>query len=211
MINPMTHVFIEFPVPTPNTFPESITTGPDGNLWFAEYGANQIGMINPTTDAIAEFAVPTTNRVTGDSAIGDITSGPDGNLWFTNSTSNEIGEFPLSAATPAPPGVAGSVGVSQSRKGTSYNIAFDQPLSADASINVGLYRVFEGVTKVVKRHKDTVYTKVLKLKGVAYNPATNTVTIMLSKRYKGPAEVSIASGLEGTFGATSSTITLVVP
>ena len=35
-----------------------ITAGPDGNLWFAEYSSNKIGMINPTTHAITEFAVP---------------------------------------------------------------------------------------------------------------------------------------------------------
>src|SRR4051812_3910877 len=49
----------EFPLPTPNNAPYWITAGPDGNLWFTEQGANQIGMINPTTHAITEFPVPT--------------------------------------------------------------------------------------------------------------------------------------------------------
>jgi hypothetical protein len=106
--------------------------------------------------------------------------------------------------------VVGSVGVSQSREGTSYSIAFDQPLSADSVSNVGLYRVLEGVTKVLKRHKETVYTKILKIKSVAYNPAANTVTIVLSKRYKGRGQVMIAPGLVGADGTTSSTIALVV-
>jgi streptogramin lyase len=34
-------------------YPGGITTGPDGNLWFTEMGANAIGMINPTTHAIS--------------------------------------------------------------------------------------------------------------------------------------------------------------
>jgi virginiamycin B lyase len=35
--------FSEFPTPTIDSFPLGITAGPDGNLWFAEGGANQIG------------------------------------------------------------------------------------------------------------------------------------------------------------------------
>jgi hypothetical protein len=213
MINPTTHAIAEFPIPTANAGPFAITAGPDGNLWFTESLSDpttrlftrQIGMINPTTHAIAEFPVSTASG-----PLLDITSDPDGNLWFTDPSLNTIGQFPLSTATPAPPQVAGSAGVSQSKKGTSYNVAFDQPLSADSVSNAGLYRVFEGVTKVVKRHKETVYTKVLKIKSVAYNPASNRVTIMLSKRYKGTGEVTIAPGLVGADGTTSSTITLDV-
>src|SRR5437764_528339 len=44
----------EFPVPTANAGVQRITTGPDGNLWFTEQGANQIGMINPAIHAISE-------------------------------------------------------------------------------------------------------------------------------------------------------------
>jgi streptogramin lyase len=267
MINPTTHASAEFPLPRANSDPEGITTGPDGNLWFTESGADQIGMINPTTHAIAEFPLPTAGSrpveittgpdgdvwftetsIDGTSKIGqispathaiaefpidvpsypsvvlayDITAGPDGNLWFLedsglsgpsimfgwsigqiNPTTHaiadyriddrfeidgitsgpdgdlwftegigKIGQFPLNAATPAPPQVVGSVGVSQSRKGTSYRVAFDQPLSMDTS-NVDHYRVLGGVAKVVRRHKETVYTKALKIKGVAVAPTSN--------------------------------------
>jgi hypothetical protein len=37
----------EFAVPTPGSVPMRIVTGPDGNLWFTEQGANQIGRITP--------------------------------------------------------------------------------------------------------------------------------------------------------------------
>jgi streptogramin lyase len=67
----------EFPVTTPTSGPWGIATGPDGNLWFAETNAGQIGMINSTTHAIAEFPIPTANS----GPVG-ITAGPDGNLWF---------------------------------------------------------------------------------------------------------------------------------
>jgi streptogramin lyase len=70
----------EFPVP--NAYPQGITAGPDGNLWFMDANnigeASNIGMINPATHAIAEFPIPTANA---DPRM--ITAGPDGNLWFT--------------------------------------------------------------------------------------------------------------------------------
>ena len=46
----------EFSVPGQG-YPVSITTGPDGNLWFTEEFANEIGRITPS-GAIDEFTVP---------------------------------------------------------------------------------------------------------------------------------------------------------
>ena len=40
--------FKSFRIPTKNSEPEGITLGPDGNMWFAEAAANQIGRIDPT-------------------------------------------------------------------------------------------------------------------------------------------------------------------
>jgi virginiamycin B lyase len=67
-------------------FSQGITTGPDGNLWFTERGANAIGTINPTTHAISSFTVPTANA-----SPAGITVCPDGNLWFTEYGANKIG------------------------------------------------------------------------------------------------------------------------
>jgi uncharacterized repeat protein (TIGR01451 family) len=68
----------EFPVPAQDSEIEGIVSGPDGNLWFTQAAADEIGRINPTTHAITEFAIPTA----GSSPTG-ITAGPDGNIWFT--------------------------------------------------------------------------------------------------------------------------------
>ena len=35
----------EYAVPTPSAFPSDITVGSDGNLWFTEVGANNIGLL----------------------------------------------------------------------------------------------------------------------------------------------------------------------
>ena len=52
----------------------NIAAAPDGNLWFTDPVANDIGRITPAGQ-VTEFP--------GLSGEGDITAGPDGNLWFT--------------------------------------------------------------------------------------------------------------------------------
>ncbi|MGZ5380745.1 MAG: Vgb family protein [Thermoanaerobaculia bacterium] len=93
----------DFPVPVQYTGPQGITVGPDGNLWFTEYAANQIGRITPA-GVITEFPIPTTN-----SGPWGIVAGSDGNLWFTERLGQSIGritptgvltEFPDPAHSP---------------------------------------------------------------------------------------------------------------
>src|SRR5712691_6897428 len=66
--------YMRFPIP--NSQPLYITAGPDGNLWFTDYGQIAIGRIT-TSGAITEFPIPQGSQPEG------ITLGPDGNLWFT--------------------------------------------------------------------------------------------------------------------------------
>src|SRR4051812_28445342 len=68
-----------FPAPAVDSNPYGIVAGPDGNLWFTESGANNIGRIS-ATGVITEFPIPT-----ADSGPSAIAAGPDGNLWFTES------------------------------------------------------------------------------------------------------------------------------
>ena len=49
--------FKSFRIPTANSEPEGITLGSDGNMWFTEAAANQIGRIDPRGN-ITEFVVP---------------------------------------------------------------------------------------------------------------------------------------------------------
>jgi hypothetical protein len=37
--------FTEYAVPTPNSAPDGIAAGPDGNMWFAEFSGNQVGKV----------------------------------------------------------------------------------------------------------------------------------------------------------------------
>jgi len=84
----------EFPLPA-GSYPWGMTAGPDGNVWFCEYGSSKIARITPG-GAITEFDV-------GLPPI-DIAAGSDGNIWFAASdldfgSGSEIGRiWPTSGA-----------------------------------------------------------------------------------------------------------------
>src|SRR6185312_13839601 len=90
-----TPVISETPTVTQSSEPIEIAVGPDGNLWFAECGASQIGRIQATgaNPQMAEFALPSpqpshTPEVTG------LQTGPDGKIWWTdNNLSSRIGNI----------------------------------------------------------------------------------------------------------------------
>jgi streptogramin lyase len=106
----LTAIF-EFPTTTAASAPYGIAAGSDGNLWFTEQAARQIGFINPTTGAINEFSgLQPTSEPFG------ITAGPNGNLWFTDPGANLVGtinpstgaikEFTIPSNASAPYGIA---------------------------------------------------------------------------------------------------------
>jgi len=69
---------VEFPL-SKDQFHEAydITAGPDGNLWFTDFGTNTIGRITLAGE-ITQFPLSTMSP-------GGIVPGPDGNLWFVES------------------------------------------------------------------------------------------------------------------------------
>src|SRR5262249_11556373 len=81
-------VITEFSVGS-NSQPNLITAGPDGNLWFGEFGNGQfpgkIGRITPA-GAVTEFGG------LSDEVYG-VTAGRDGNIWFTESSHFRIGRI----------------------------------------------------------------------------------------------------------------------
>lgn len=84
----------EFPLPRRSTPTEllvanpcSITSGPDGNIWFTECYGNRIGRLSPN-GTLTEFDLPIP-----DSRPGEITPGPDGAMWFAESGSGRIGRI----------------------------------------------------------------------------------------------------------------------
>src|SRR5207245_11434516 len=83
------------PARTPLSGPDSITVGPDGNLWFTEDSGNKIGRITPA-GVITEFPLPPNLNCppNGINSPLGITAGPDGNLWFTESYGHKVGRIP---------------------------------------------------------------------------------------------------------------------
>jgi hypothetical protein len=59
--------------------------------------------------------------------------------------------------------------------------------------------MFEGV----KKRKKTVYTKALKIRSISYVSSSDSVTINLSKPYKGAVEVTVDGAIEALDGTTS--------
>jgi streptogramin lyase len=70
--------------------PRGIAAGPDGNLWFTEFGAPAIGKVT-TAGVITEYSA----GITASSQPYRIAAGSDGNLWFTeyHSSNSKIGKI----------------------------------------------------------------------------------------------------------------------
>jgi virginiamycin B lyase len=68
---------------------ESVVLGPDGNLWFTQFGLDHIGVVSPSTFVqIASYATASASSVPV-----DITAGKDAALWYTESGTDRIGRM----------------------------------------------------------------------------------------------------------------------
>src|SRR5690348_17124416 len=90
--------FNEYTLPNASSKgPLSITPGPDGNVWFAEYDWGFLGKITPAGN-ITEYDV----RTGGGDFLQGIVTGPDNNIWFTRWQPNRIEKLDPGSATPTP-------------------------------------------------------------------------------------------------------------
>ena len=89
-VNSSQFAFSEYAIPTANSGPFGIVTGPDSALWFTENYADKIGRVT-NSGMIGEYAVPTAGA-----APNGIATGPDGALWFAESKGNQIGRVTTS-------------------------------------------------------------------------------------------------------------------
>ena len=110
-----------FPIPLVGLVqPDGITTGPDGNLWFAETGADRIGRMTPA-GVLTEFPLPAVTAPPSASPSFSrgpklITAGPDGTLWFAGipgevgriTTAGVVTEFALPSIPPPSGSAAGT-------------------------------------------------------------------------------------------------------
>jgi len=78
----------------PQSAPLGIANGPDGNIWFTNQTAGQIGVIPAVTHV--PVLVNLTNAACAPTAI---TAGPDGRMWFTEQAAATIGAITLDGKT----------------------------------------------------------------------------------------------------------------
>src|SRR5216683_1073105 len=83
--------------------PFAIAFGPDGNMWFTEFGSNRIGRVTLSGDVtffdLRPRGIPQR-----------LTAGPDEALWFTDAAGNRIGRLGLDGSdlyVPVPPPASG--------------------------------------------------------------------------------------------------------
>ena len=94
----------EYPL-SAGTGPYTLTLGPDGNIWIAEWGANKIARLS-NAGALTEVDAYTPSGVCNPFGI---TAGLDGTLWFTCTTSGRVnqistyGSSQISYGTQSPP------------------------------------------------------------------------------------------------------------
>lgn len=125
----------EFRVPTKGGYPTAIAQGPNGNMWFAEPAASEIGEVTPTGEVKPSFPVTSTSN----SPIG-IAAGPDGNVWFSEgfeansigriTPSGEVKSFPIPTRDSRPEGIV---------RGPDNNIWFVEQASTEVSPTPGMF------------------------------------------------------------------------
>ncbi len=66
--------------------PFGITSGPEGDIWYADYESSKIGKSTPS-GTVTEYSMP------AGSEPSNIVQGPDGNLWYTDYETSKIGRI----------------------------------------------------------------------------------------------------------------------
>jgi streptogramin lyase len=72
--------------------PTGLVVGPDGAIWWTNFGGDSIGRALPDGSGRATYRAP------GISGPTSIVTGPDGALWFTNKTGGSIGRVTTAGA-----------------------------------------------------------------------------------------------------------------
>jgi RHS repeat-associated protein len=86
--------FSETKLSTTFECPHDIALGTDGNMWFTDACAHQVGKITPTGETTAY------NFASG-VCLGGITGGPDGNMWAVEECTNRIVKITTSGTVTA--------------------------------------------------------------------------------------------------------------
>jgi virginiamycin B lyase len=78
-------VSTQYPVNDPNAGVWGITTGPDGNLWYAQQIDNEVGTMTTAGTVTQTISLPAAYASPWEGVTGS-----DGNLWFTENGANNL-------------------------------------------------------------------------------------------------------------------------
>jgi pimeloyl-ACP methyl ester carboxylesterase len=193
--------------------PASVNAGtPFGLTVVAEDAAgNVVGSFDGAVTAIVSSGPPgaslggpiTVSAIAGVAVFSDLTLVPAGSytLQVVGSTLTATPEIAVAVEEIGPPRLTGVAARSTRRGLTAITATFDEALLSSSASSPSLFRVFGAV----KKHRTTVYGKLVKVSGVTYDPVSHAVTVRLSKAYKGAVSFTILAGLLGADGAATQT------
>jgi hypothetical protein len=166
--------------------------------------------LDATTTVAGNFAYsppPGTVLPSGQGQVLSVTFTPTDPADYTSATGSTTINVTQPPSPPSPPHMA-ALSATTTKKGvTALAITFDEALSSSSADSLGQYQVAGGVTKVAKKHKQTVFSKPLAIKSITLNSAGTVVTITLTKPYKGVVQVTALAGLRAVNGASSTSAT----
>ncbi len=142
-------------------------------------------------------------------AMGTILPSGQGQiLWVTFTPTDSTDYASATGSTTinvlTPPQVMTIAPVSSKHRLTSFTVDYSEALNSSSASSSLLYHVFGAVTKIVKKHKETLFTKALAIRGVTPGSSGNTVTIKLRKPYKGEVQVTVRGTITASNGASNS-------
>jgi sugar lactone lactonase YvrE len=195
--------------------PYQIAVDTSGDLFIADTDNNVIREVSAATGTISTVAGNGTEGYSGDGGPATaaelnlpngIAVDAAGDLFIADTGNYVVRKVTPPATTKSPPQVVGIAPVSSKKGLTSFTVSYNEALNAGSAHNSGLYHVFKGVTKVIKKHRITVFTKALAIKSVSPNSSATMVTITLAKPFKGTVEVQVQGTVTAANGVSNSVV-----
>ena len=74
-------IITEYDLPRSLIEPHDVIVGSDGNVWYTNFGEQNIGKLDPTTGKVTEIALPELKKGWPQGSLG-LRADKDGNMWF---------------------------------------------------------------------------------------------------------------------------------
>jgi hypothetical protein len=186
----------------------SITSGPDGNIWFTDTGNNAIGEVDLTNSALQEFPLPSGYTLPG---VGNVAMapGPGNTVWFTAGYggSPAIGEVTIPGTT-----TSTSTGTTSTTTSTTTNTTGTTTATTTSG---GVLPGSPAVAGVAKVSSGGIVPVTVSCAGPAASACSGTVTItdtvtasadIARAKHRRRITVVLGSASYSTHGGSSETV-----